>query len=132
MLCFLHHYGPERAELLEAARLGTLEQLDAGAQPFDLILQLGEPVLDRLPARRGHLRHLVIVAGVSRIGFNSSSHHCASRLIADGRNIVQVSRWLGHHSPSFTLDLYAHLMDDGIGAPLPFGGLRRPRALRRA
>ena len=39
-------------------------------------------------------------------------------LIAEGRNIVQVSRWLGHHSPSFTLDDYAHLMGDGVGAPL--------------
>ena len=39
-------------------------------------------------------------------------------LIAEGRNIVQVSRWLGHHSPSFTLDVYAHLMDDGVGEPL--------------
>jgi hypothetical protein len=29
-----------------------------------------------------------------------------------------VSRWLGHHSPSFTLDVYAHLMDEGVGAAL--------------
>ena len=41
----------------------------------------------------------------------------------EGRNIVQVSRWLGHHSPSFTLDVYAHLMDDGVGAPLTLEGV---------
>jgi integrase len=27
----------------------------------------------------------------------------------------QVQRWLGHHSPSFTLDTYVHLLDEGIG-----------------
>ena len=31
---------------------------------------------------------------------------------------MQVSRWLGHHSPSFTLDVYSHLMDEGVGEPL--------------
>ncbi len=44
-------------------------------------------------------------------------------LIAEGRNIVQVSRWLGHHSPSFTLDVYAHLMDEGVGDPLELSGV---------
>jgi integrase len=62
-------------------------------------------------------------AGVARAGFHSFRHYCASALIADGRNIVQVSRWLGHHSPSFTLDVYAHLMDDGVGDPLDLGGV---------
>ena len=33
-------------------------------------------------------------------------------------NIVQVQRWLGHHSPSFTLDTYVHLLDGNLGAPL--------------
>jgi integrase len=57
-------------------------------------------------------------AGVPWVGFHAFRHTCASMLIADGRNIVQVSRWLGHHSPSFTLSVYASLMDEGIGAPL--------------
>jgi integrase len=57
-------------------------------------------------------------AGVSWAAFHAFRHATASMLIADGRNIVQVSRWLGHHSPSFTLDVYAHLMDEGVGAPL--------------
>ena len=30
----------------------------------------------------------------------------------------QVQRWLGHHSPSFTLDTYVHLLDGDIGTPL--------------
>jgi hypothetical protein len=28
---------------------------------------------------------------------------------------VQVQRWLGHHSASFTHDTYTHLLDDGVG-----------------
>jgi len=31
---------------------------------------------------------------------------------------VQVQRWLGHHSPSFTLDTYVHLLDNHLGEPL--------------
>ena len=57
-------------------------------------------------------------AGVPDIGFHAFRHTCASMLIADGRTIVQVSRFLGHASPSFTLTVYAHLMDDGVGSPL--------------
>lgn len=57
-------------------------------------------------------------------GFHSFRHTTASMLIADGRNIVQVSRWLGHHSPSFTLDVYAHLMDEGVGDALDLGASR--------
>jgi hypothetical protein len=54
-------------------------------------------------------------------------------LIAGGRNIVQVSRWLGHHSPSFTLDVYAHLMDEGVGEPLDLTtSLRREKRARAA
>jgi integrase len=42
-------------------------------------------------------------AGVAWAGFHTFRHTVASRLFADGRNIVQVQHWLGHHSPSFTL-----------------------------
>ena len=56
------------------------------------------------------------------IGFHSLRHGCARMLIADGRNIVQVSRWLGHHDPAFTLRRYAGLMDEGVGPPLRIGG----------
>jgi integrase len=57
-------------------------------------------------------------AGVEWAGFHTFRHTVASRLFAGGRNIKQVQRWLGHHSPSFTLDTYVHLLDDDLGAPL--------------
>ena len=52
---------------------------------------------------------------------HSFRHTCASLLFSQGRNVKQVQRWLGHHSPSFTLETYVHLMDEGVG-----GGLALP------
>ncbi len=57
-------------------------------------------------------------AGVPWAGFHTFRHTVASRLFAQGRNVVQVQRWLGHHSPSFTLDTYVHLLDGDLGEPL--------------
>ena len=39
-------------------------------------------------------------------------------LFAEGRNAVQVQRWLGHSSPAFTLSVYVHLLDGDLGEPL--------------
>jgi integrase len=63
-------------------------------------------------------------AGVPWAAWHTLRHTCASRLFAEGRNAVQVQRWLGHHSPAFTLSVYVHLLDDDLGGPLaaPKGG----------
>ena len=58
-------------------------------------------------------------AGVEWAGFHTFRHTVASRLFAPGGNAVQVQRWLGHHSASFTLDTYVHLLDNDLGRPLP-------------
>lgn len=57
-------------------------------------------------------------AGAEWAGFHTFRHTVASRLFAAGRNPVQVQRWLGHHSPSFTLDTYVHMLDADLGEPL--------------
>jgi integrase len=57
-------------------------------------------------------------AGVEWAGFHTFRHTVASRLFAEGRNAVQVQRWLGHHSAAFTLATYVHLLDDDLGDPL--------------
>jgi integrase len=64
------------------------------------------------------LRPACSEAGVEWAGFHTFRHTVASRLFAAGRNVVQVQHWLGHHSPSFTLDTYVHLLDGDLGAPL--------------
>ena len=55
---------------------------------------------------------------VTWAGWHTFRHSIASRLFAEGRNVKQVQRWLGHHKASFTLDTYVHLMGDEIGGPL--------------
>ncbi len=55
-------------------------------------------------------------AGVPWIGFHTFRHTCASMLFDGGKNVRQVSEWLGHADPSFTMRTYVHLMDDGLGA----------------
>jgi integrase len=52
------------------------------------------------------------------VGFHAFRHTCASILFAEGRNAVQVQRWLGHHSAAFTLATYVHLLDGDLGEPL--------------
>ncbi|UTI62250.1 site-specific integrase [Paraconexibacter antarcticus] len=82
----------------------------------------GTPIADE-NLRKRTLMPAAQEAGVPWAGFHAFRHFCASTLIDQGRNIVQVSKWLGHHSPAFTLTVYAHLLDDGVGAPLDlFGG----------
>lgn len=71
----------------------------------------------------GNLRRRVLLparekAVLDWIGFHAFRHTCATLLFAEGRNAVQVQRWLGHHSPAFTLATYVHLLDGDVGAPL--------------
>lgn len=43
---------------------------------------------------------------------------CVSALRA-GASVVQVQRWLGHHSAAFTLSTYVHWLDgEDLGEPL--------------
>jgi integrase len=62
-------------------------------------------------------------ADLTWVGFHTFRHTCASMLFAAGRNAVQVQRWLGHHSPAFTLSVYVHLLNDDLGEPLTVEGV---------
>ena len=77
----------------------------------------GEP-LHQENVRRRVLKPIGEEANTPWIGFHTFRHTCATRLFASGRNAAQVQRWLGHHSPAFTLSVYVHLLDDGLGDPL--------------
>ncbi len=58
-------------------------------------------------------RQAVTKAGLTREGKRLSLHSLrqgyASMLISNGRNVVFVSRQLGHANPNVTLGVYAHL-----------------------
>lgn len=53
-------------------------------------------------------------------GFHTLRHSCATALFRRGLNAKQAQVWLGHHSPSFTLDVYVHLLPDDLPES-PFG-----------
>jgi integrase len=75
-------------------------------------------LLDADNLRSRVLKPVAQEIGAPWIGFHSLRHTCASLLFARGCNAVQVQRWLGHHSPSFTLDTYVHLLDERLTDPL--------------
>ncbi|MSO41846.1 MAG: site-specific integrase [Solirubrobacterales bacterium] len=75
------------------------------------------------PLRQENVRRRVLKPAVEEVGapwagFHSFRHTCASMLFERGANAVQVQRWLGHHSPAFTLNVYVHLLEDGAGRAL--------------
>lgn len=74
----------------------------------------GTPLSDRNVDRRV-LGPAKLAAGLPWVTFHTFRHTCASLLFGDGRDVKQVSKWLGHANASFTLDVYVHLMDDGKG-----------------
>jgi integrase len=47
-------------------------------------------------------------AGLRQIRFHDLRHTFASLLLANGEDVVRVSRLLGHSSPKITLDVYSH------------------------
>jgi integrase len=68
--------------------------------------------------RNRYIKPAAEEVGTPWCGWHTLRHTCASILFDEGRNVVQVQRWLGHHKPSFTIDTYVHLLDHDLGAPL--------------
>jgi integrase len=92
----------------------------------DLVFPAGNGV----PLRPSNLHRRVLKptreeACLEWVGFHAFRHTCASMLFAEGRNAVQVQRWLGHHSAAFTLATYVHLLDGDIGEPLTIEGANK-------
>jgi integrase len=54
--------------------------------------------------------------GLGWASFHTFRHTYASILFAEGKNAKQVQTLLGHHDPGFTLSVYVHLMDEGVGS----------------
>lgn len=97
-----------------------------GPVPAALEAQWGRlvfPSITGTPMDPGNLRSRVLTPAAQEAdcpwaGFHAFRHTFASMHIERGTNIVRLSRLLGHHKPSFTLDVYSHLLDDGLGDPL--------------
>jgi integrase len=103
---------PSLAQLLREHKLAS-----GHSQPEDPVFATlaGKPMYYRNLSRRG-LADAIEKAGIDqegepRLRFHDLRHTFASLLIAEGLNIVFISRQLGHASPSFTLDVYGGLFD---------------------
>jgi integrase len=57
------------------------------------------------------------MAGVPWAGLHTLRHSTATILFRRGWNAVQVQKFLGHHSPAFTLAVYVHLLPDDLPEP---------------
>ncbi|MEA2131213.1 MAG: hypothetical protein QOJ85_4104 [Solirubrobacteraceae bacterium] len=82
-------------------------------------------------ADQGSLRRRVLApaadrAGLTGVGFHTLRHTCASMLIESGVSPLRLQRWMGHHSPAFTLETYGHLIDGDLGPPLDLRHELRP------
>lgn len=114
-------YGRREIPLDSALSLALREHHDASEWPEDEGLVFpagnGSPLMQANVFRRV-LQPAREEACLPWVGFHAFRHTCASMLFAEGRNAVQVQRWLGHHSPAFTLATYVHLLDGDIGQPL--------------
>lgn len=71
---------------------------------------------DNLRART--FKPLAQEIGAPWAGFHTLRHTYASIQLANGVNLIQLSRALGHHSAAFTLTRYVHLLDDEGVPPL--------------
>jgi len=56
-------------------------------------------------------------AEVPWAGLHTLRHSAATILFRRGWNAVQVQKFLGHHSPAFTLAVYVHLLPDDLPEP---------------
>jgi integrase len=74
---------------------------------------------DNLRART--IKPLMQEIGAPWAGFHSLRHTFASLQLANGCNILQLSRVLGHHSAAFTLSVYTHLLPGDEAPALDLG-----------
>ena len=68
-------------------------------------------------------------AGAEHVNFHDLRHTFASTLLSEGVSIRAVSEWMGHASPTVTLNTYAHMMPvDDDRARLVLDAALAPRA----
>jgi integrase len=109
---------PIDSQLVSELRSHRAAADDSDSDALAFPSSTGTP-LDHTNTLRRILRPVAEEVGAPWAGFHTFRHTCASILFESGRNAKQVQRWLGHHSASFTLDTYVHLLRDDAEEPLP-------------
>lgn len=72
--------------------------------------EFGRPIEPR--TFRDHYIRILKAAGLPHFTFHALRHTFATRAIEQGMDVKALSKILGHASVGFTLDTYAHLLDD--------------------
>ena len=106
-------------EALKAHRVRQLEQrmmLGQGGRP-ELVFTTfdGDPITPDVLSKAWSRQ--TAAKGMPQVHFHALRHTHASMLISEGIDIVQISKRLGHASPTITLNTYSHLFkkdDDDI------------------
>ncbi|WP_394181446.1 tyrosine-type recombinase/integrase [Yoonia maritima] len=82
--------------------------------PSDRLI-FGGPVSNRPPAHSHMIARswhsLLDRAGIQRFPIHNLRHYYASQLIANSVDPLTIKTWMGHHSASFTMDVYGHLLN---------------------
>jgi integrase len=106
---------PALARLLLRQRELAFARGLAGSDDLVFASGSGGPFHYRNVARRGLDKAMdragLIDDGKPRLRWHDLRHTFASVLIAQGSNVLFVSRQLGHSTPTVTLDTYGHLFD---------------------
>jgi integrase len=96
--------------------LRELKLASSYSEPGDFVFasRTGSPLTARNASRRG-LTKGVEAAGLNadgrKVGWHLLRHGFGSILLAQGENVVFVSKQLGHKDPKITLGIYAHEFD---------------------
>jgi integrase len=108
-------FDTETGEALKAHRAHLqAEAHREGWKPDGLIFpsEIGTPMLPRNLLR--HFATVLAAAGLPKdTHFHDLRHTAGSLMLAEGANLVDVSRILGHSSPAVTANIYAHSFDEG-------------------
>jgi integrase len=109
-------------EALKAHRVRQLKQrmmLGQGGRPELVFTTLdGDPITPDVLSKAWSRQ--TAAKGMPQVHFHALRHTHASMLISEGIDIVQISKRLGHASPTITLNTYSHLFkkddDDLVSA----------------
>lgn len=122
-------HGRREVRLPDSLARAVRERLHEGPQDSTALFftnEVGGPINpDNLRARV--LKPLVEEVGAPWAGFHAFRHTFASIHLAEGTNLVALSRALGHHSAAFTLSRYTHLLPGDAAPAIDIGASVRRR-----
>jgi integrase len=112
-------YGEREIPLSRGMRDELRKRRERAAKKAPVFRTLDRTALEQTTAQR-FFRRAADSARLPWVTFHTCRHTCASWLFREskkgglGASAPQVQRWLGHHSPSFTLSIYVHLIPSDL------------------